>query len=98
MSYDPAALDLRTVFRRALDVVGAGRILFGTDSSFFPRGWQADIFEQQTKVLYELALDEAEVRNILHDNLVSLFGEKTYILTSTHPDARLYCPLACFSV
>ena len=74
MSYDPAALDLRTVFRRALDVVGAGRILFGTDSSFFPRGWQADLFEQQTKVLYELALDEAEVRNILHDNLVSLFG------------------------
>ena len=74
MSYDPAALDLRTVFRRALDVVGAGRILFGTDSSFFPRGWQADLFEQQTKVLYELALDEAEVRNILHDNLLSLFG------------------------
>lgn len=74
MTYDPAALDLRTVFRRALDVVGPGRILFGTDSSFFPRGWQADIFEQQTKVLYELALDEAEVRKILHDNLVSLFG------------------------
>ena len=38
-------LDLKTVFRRALDVVGPGRLLFGTDSSFFPRGWNYDIFE-----------------------------------------------------
>jgi uncharacterized protein len=73
MAYDPSGLDLRTVFRRALDVVGARRLLFGTDSSFFPRGWHADIFEQQTKALYELALDEPEVRMILHDNLVNLF-------------------------
>jgi len=29
-------LDLKTVFRRALDVVGATRLLFGTDSSYFP--------------------------------------------------------------
>ena len=34
-------LDLKTVFRRALDVVGPGRLLFGTDSSFFPRGWNS---------------------------------------------------------
>ena len=74
MAYDPAGLDLRTVFRRTLDVVGPGRILFGTDSSFFPRGWNADIFEQQTKVMYELALDASEARQILCDNLVGLFG------------------------
>ena len=30
---------LRHVFERALDVVGPQRLLFGTDSSFFPRGW-----------------------------------------------------------
>ena len=29
-------LDLKTVFRRALDVVGAQRLLFGTDSSYLP--------------------------------------------------------------
>ena len=32
-------LDLKTVFRRALEVAGATRLLFGSDSSFFPRGW-----------------------------------------------------------
>jgi hypothetical protein len=74
MSYEPSGLDLRTVFRRAIDVAGAARILFGTDSSFFPRGWNAEIFEQQTKVMYELALDAGEARLILHDNLINLFA------------------------
>lgn len=73
MMYDPAGLELRTVFRRALDVVGAGRILFGSDSSFFPRGWHSVIFEQQTRALYELGIDAAGARQILHDNLINLF-------------------------
>lgn len=74
IGYDPANLDLRTVFRRAIDVVGVERILFGTDSSFFPRGWNTAIFEQQSKILYELALDVDQARLILHDNLVDLFS------------------------
>jgi hypothetical protein len=73
MAYDPAGLDLRTVFRRTLDITGAGRILFGTDSSFFPRGWHAEIFKEQSRVLYELALDADDARRVLHDNLVNLF-------------------------
>ena len=32
-------LTLDAVFRQALEVAGPDRILFGTDSSFFPRGW-----------------------------------------------------------
>ncbi len=72
MIYDPAGLDLRTVFRRTLDVVGPGRILFGSDSSFFPRGWHSAIFDQQTKALYELGVDVAGAKQILHDNLINL--------------------------
>ena len=41
MRYQAAHLTLRTVFRHALDVAGPERLLFGTDSSFFPRGWNA---------------------------------------------------------
>ena len=33
-------LALSDVFRSALAAAGASRLLFGTDSSFFPRGWQ----------------------------------------------------------
>ncbi len=72
MSYE--ALDLRTVYRRALDVIGFERLLFGTDSSFFPRGWHSTIFEAQVKVLYELGLDAGQAQQILAGNLIRLFG------------------------
>ncbi len=74
MRYEEAHLDLRNVFRRALDVVGPQRLLFGTDSSFFPRGWNASIFETQSKALYEIGVNEETARQILHDNLVRLFS------------------------
>jgi len=70
--YEPH-LDLRAVFRRALDVVGASRLLFGSDSSFFPRGWHAVIFDAQAKALYELGVDEDAARLIFHDNLDNFF-------------------------
>ena len=73
MRYEEAHLDLRTVFRRALDVVGPQRLLFGTDSSFFPRGWNAALFETQSKALYEIGATEEMARLIFHDNLVRLF-------------------------
>ncbi len=65
-------LDLRTVFRRSLDVVGAGRLLFGSDSSFFPRGWNEEIFRQQTTALYELAIERDEASRIFQTNLETL--------------------------
>ena len=74
MRYEEAHLDLRTVFRRALDVAGPERLLFGTDSSYFPRGWNAQIFETQTKALYEIGVTGETARLILHDNLVRLFS------------------------
>ncbi len=74
MRYEEAHLDLRAVYRRALDVAGPRRLLFGTDSSFFPRGWNAQIFEAQTKALYEIGVTSETARQIFHDNLVSLAG------------------------
>jgi uncharacterized protein len=70
MSYE--GLDLRTVYRRALDVVGAERLLFGSDSSFFPRGWNEEIFRQQTTALYELGIEREQAARILHTNLEAL--------------------------
>lgn len=72
--YDEGHLDLRGVFRRALDVAGTKRLLFGTDSSYFPRGWNREIFEAQTKALYEIGIEEETARRIFHDNLMQLFS------------------------
>src|SRR5258708_20983567 len=73
MRYQEAHLDLRQVFRRALDVVGPKRLLFGTDSSFFPRGWQHQIFDDQSNALYELGLTAADRRAIFRGNLLRMF-------------------------
>jgi predicted TIM-barrel fold metal-dependent hydrolase len=72
--YEESHLDLRAVFRRALDVAGPKRLFFGTDSSYFPRGWNRDIFEAQTKALYEIGITEETARLIFHDNLMQLFS------------------------
>jgi predicted TIM-barrel fold metal-dependent hydrolase len=66
-------LDIRTVLRRALDVAGAGRLLFGTDSSFFPRGWNHEVYETQTRAMLDLGISGTDARLILEENLPGLF-------------------------
>jgi hypothetical protein len=68
VKYQDHSLSLREVFRRTLDVVGPKRLLFGTDSSFFPRGWQAPILEAQATALYELGVSEADAHAIFAEN------------------------------
>ncbi len=70
--YTPGINDLKEVFRRALEVFGPRRILFGTDSSFFPRGWNAAIFQAQVEVLRQLDCDAEAARAILGGNLERL--------------------------
>ena len=65
-------LDLATVFRRALDVVGPTRLLFGTDSSFFPRGWNRAICDQQIEALAGIGVSSPDARLILSANLKRL--------------------------
>lgn len=67
MAYE--GLDLAGVFRRTMDVIGSDRILFGTDSSFFPRGWNAAVFEEQCAALHSLGVSAANARQILAGNL-----------------------------
>ena len=74
MRYQEAHLDLRGVFRRALEVAGPQRLLFGTDSSFFPRGWQYQVFEDQARALYELNASQADARAIFGENLLRILA------------------------
>ncbi len=72
--YQPEAIDLKQVFRRALDVAGPHRLLFGTDSSYFPRGWHSAIFEAQIRTLAEIGVSAADARCIFGANLVQLLA------------------------
>jgi predicted TIM-barrel fold metal-dependent hydrolase len=67
-------LTLRDTFARALDVVGPGRILFGTDSSFFPRGWHAAIHDAQREALTSLGCAEGVQSAIFGGNFQRIFS------------------------
>jgi predicted TIM-barrel fold metal-dependent hydrolase len=68
-------MEIKTVVRRAMDVAGAQRLLFGTDSSFFPRGWNYDIYEAQTRAFLDLGVSAADARLMLEENLVRIFAD-----------------------
>ena len=65
---------LEEVFARALDVAGPSRLLFGSDSSFFPRGWQRPVFERQCEALHSLGLSADDAALIFGGNLRRLLG------------------------
>jgi predicted TIM-barrel fold metal-dependent hydrolase len=71
-AYHPG-LDLAGVFRQALAVVGPDRLLFGTDSSFFPRGWQKTVLDAQVGALDRAGVDEQGRGLILGANFDRLF-------------------------
>jgi predicted TIM-barrel fold metal-dependent hydrolase len=70
--YTPG-LTLDTVFKAALAVVGASRLLFGTDSSFFPRGWQKGIYEDQNRIVETAGISASDRALIFGGNFDRLF-------------------------
>jgi len=75
MKYSPGLM-LRHVFAQALAVLGPDRLLFGTDSSFFPRGWHAAIRDTQLAVLEELAVPQVDQQAIFAGNFDRLFPRR----------------------
>jgi hypothetical protein len=69
MNYEASPVELAGIFKRAIQVMGHERLLFGTDSSFFPRGWQAAIFESQVEALDQAGASEEQARAIFGGNL-----------------------------
>jgi hypothetical protein len=67
-------LTLERVFRKTLDVFGPRRILFGTDSSTFPRGYRADVLEASRKALDAIGLGPEDKARILGETLMDLLG------------------------
>lgn len=66
-------LTLKDVFDQALTVLGPTRLLFGTDSSYFPRGWQHAIYTQQRQILADLSVAAADAAHVFGGNFDRLF-------------------------
>jgi predicted TIM-barrel fold metal-dependent hydrolase len=74
MRTQPEPLDLASVFRRTLDVYGPQRILFGTDSSTFPRGWRQDLLQEQRAAMTAAGADTVARDAILGGNAQRVLG------------------------
>ena len=70
--YTPG-LTLDAVFKAALAVAGPSRLLFGTDSSFFPRGWQKGVYDTQKQIVDGAGVSAADAALIFGGNFDRLF-------------------------
>ncbi len=70
----PYPLALRDLFEKSLAVFGPSRLLFGSDSTVFPRGWRADVLRDQCQVLADLKVSAADAAAILGGNLTRLLS------------------------
>lgn len=66
-------MTLVEAFRRALAVAGPDRLIFGTDSSYFPRGWHRVIHGAQRTALDELGTEAATRDKIFGGNFERIF-------------------------
>ena len=74
---DVPGLDLARVFASALAAAGATRLLFGTDSSNFPRGWQRGIYADQRAALDRLRVNDEDKALIFGGNFERLFPHRS---------------------
>jgi uncharacterized protein len=74
IKYQLPDVTLRDVFRKALEVYGPTRLMFGSDSSFFPRGWNRSVFDAQVTALGQLGVDAETAQAIFGGNLRRLLS------------------------
>ncbi len=70
----PYPLSIKNLFRKAYETIGAERIIFGTDSSYFPRGFSVEYLREQLRVCHDLGFPDEAITRIFHDNAAELLG------------------------
>lgn len=70
----PYQLTLEDVIRKFVETIGPGRLLFGTDSSWMPRGFASIYLEEQHKIFRFLGLDDEALRAVFYQNGADLLG------------------------
>ncbi len=72
MRWMPYPLTLEDLFRKALETVGPERLLFGSDSSLFPRGFSERYLLDQLRACYTLNVHDSDVALIFGGNAARL--------------------------
>ncbi len=70
----PYPLTLEDLFRKAFETIGPERVLFGTDSAAFPRGFAQRYLDEQLRICYSLNLREDDIARVFGGNAARLLG------------------------
>lgn len=80
MNYLPYDLTITKIFEKAMKAGGSCRVVFGTDSSFFPRGYRFNILEEQynavRSICPQFCYTEDDINLIFRDNILRLTNFK----------------------
>ncbi|AKI97594.1 amidohydrolase family protein [Kosmotoga pacifica] len=72
----PYELSLEKLFRKYYETIGPERIIFGTDSSWFPRGFSKSYFDEQYKAMVYIGMSDDEIDRVLYKNIYELLEER----------------------
>ena len=72
MRWMPYEVTLESLFRKYRETIGATRILFGTDSSWFPRGFTSAYLDAQVRAMMDVGYTEDELDAVLYRNAAAL--------------------------
>ena len=68
----PGDVTVRYLYRKFYQTVGPSRILFGTDSSWFPRGFARRYLQDQVRECLDLGMPDEHIQMILAGNAARL--------------------------
>jgi len=72
MAWMPYKLTLRDLFLKCFETVGPERVIFGTDSSYFPRGFSENYLHEQVREVRATGIEESSVEKIFYKNAAQL--------------------------
>lgn len=69
----PGDLTVKDLFRKYMETIGPDRIIFGSDSSWFPRGFAVRYLQDQIRDARDIGLHHEDLQKIFGGNAAQLF-------------------------
>ncbi len=73
INWVPGDVTVKSLFRKYLSTIGAERLIFGTDSSWFPRGFALRYLQDQIRDCREIGMSHEQLQAIFGGNAARLF-------------------------
>jgi len=72
MRWMPYEVSLEILFRKFRETIGPSRLIFGTDSSWFPRGFSEKYLDEQNRAMSYVGFSDDEKDMVLYRNIAAL--------------------------